>query len=136
MSPGARLAVALLGSALCSVTACSRTGEGDGRATVDALAPTPSPRTASCDRITAASVCSEYSGANLAQNEALHSASCVRLGGTFTRAECPNTSVLGACTLSTAEVRKFYGGGGAAFDPARAETECTGSYRGTWAVLK
>jgi hypothetical protein len=47
-------------------------------------------------------------------------------------AECPNTSVVGACTLSTGEVRKFYGTGGAAFEPDRARSECLTSYRGAW----
>jgi len=44
--------------------------------------------------------------------------------------------VLGSCTLSTSEVRKFYASGAAAFDAARAEKECTTSYKGKWAAFK
>ncbi len=94
------------------------------------------PRTSSCDRVTKMSVCSEYSGSYLAQNEAVLSAGCAKLSGAFVAAECPNTSVLGSCTLATGEVRKFYGGGGAAYDPSRAETECTGPYKGKWTTVR
>lgn len=90
-------------------------------------------RLGSCDRVTAMSVCSEYSGAYLARDEAVLTASCSKLGGIFVYAECPNTSVLGRCTLSTSEVRKFYASGGASFDAARAQKECESSYKGKWA---
>jgi len=82
------------------------------------------------------STCSEYSGGYLAQNEAVLSAGCARLGGTFVAAECPNTSVLGSCTLSTTEVRKFYASGNVAYDAARAQKECEGSYRGRWSTFR
>lgn len=122
----------------CGATGCSRSNEAEAGAGAGASASAPAllARTASCDRITGMSVCSEYSGAYLAQNEAVHSAGCVKLGGTFVAAECPNTAVLGSCALSTGEVRKFYGSGGAAYDVARAEKECTGPYKGTWSVLR
>jgi hypothetical protein len=132
-----RLTLALLLAACLG--ACSRSGAGDASASAEAGAPpssVASPRTASCDRITSMSVCSEYSGAYLAQNEAVHSAGCVKLGGTFVAAECPNRAVLGSCTLSTGEVRKFYGSGGATYDLVTAEKECTGPYRGRWAALR
>lgn len=82
------------------------------------------------------SVCSEYSGAYLAQNEAVLSSGCGKLGGTFVGAECPNTSVLGSCALSTTEVRKFYASGGAVYDVARAQKECEGPYRGKWSAFR
>jgi hypothetical protein len=122
--------------------ACSRT-ESDGASVSSAssassAAPrsTPTGRTSSCDRVTNMSVCSEYHGAYLAQNEAVLSSACAKLSGAFVAAECPNTSVLGSCTLSTGEVRKFYASGGAAYDAARAEKECTGPYKGQWATLR
>ena len=93
-------------------------------------------RTSSCDRVPKMSVCSEYSGSYLAQNEAVLSSACAKLGGAFVGAECPNTAVLGSCTLSTTEVRKFYASGGAVFDAARAQKECETSYRGKWAPLR
>lgn len=81
-------------------------------------------------------MCSEYHGVYLAQNEAVLSSACAKLSGAFVAAECPNTSELGSCTLATSEVRKFYASGGAAYDAARAEKECTGPYKGTWTTLR
>lgn len=135
--------VALVASG--SAAACSRSDGGDAEAngvsssalaTKGAAAP-PSPgRTSSCDRVTGQSVCSEYAGAYLAQNEAVLSSACGKLSGAFVGAGCPNTSVLGSCTLATGEVRKFYGSGGAPYDAARAEAECAGPYRGKWAAFR
>lgn len=82
------------------------------------------------------SVCSEYSGGYLAQNEPVLTAACAKLAGTFVPAECPNTAVLGTCVLATSEVRKFYASGGAAYDAARAQKECEGSYRGKWKAFR
>jgi len=112
---------------------CSRSDSVDAPPVAKAAGPL---RTSSCDRVTGQSVCSEYSGAYLAQNEAVLSSACVKLSGAFAAAECPNTSVLGACTLATGEVRKFYASGGAAYDAARAETECSGPYKGKWTPIR
>lgn len=78
------------------------------------------------------SYCAEYTGTYLAQNELALSGSCRKLGGAFAIAACPNTAVLGACTLPTGEVRKLYSSGEAAFDTARATKECAAAYHGTW----
>jgi hypothetical protein len=80
-------------------------------------------------------VCSEYSGAYLIENEAVLGSSCSKLSGIFVLGECPNTSVVGSCVLSTTEVRKFYANGTAAYDAPRAKTECEGPYRGKWKAL-
>jgi hypothetical protein len=121
--------------ALHATSACSR---DESKALVEAggTAPPSPSRTSSCDRITKSSVCSEWSGAQLAQNEQFYSAGCVKLSGTFVSAECPNTQVLGSCTLSTGEKRKFYASGADAYDAPRAEKECTGPYKGTWVAFK
>jgi hypothetical protein len=112
---------------------CSRSDAGGQAAAQSSASATPTTsRRLSCDRITAASVCSEYTGSYLAQNEAVLTATCGKLGGTFAYAECPNSSVLGSCTLATSEVRKFFGTGGVAYDAARAKKECEGSYKGKW----
>lgn len=121
--------------------ACSRSdGAGqESRASASSSLATngPSPsRTSSCDRVTGQSVCSEYSGSYLAQNEALLSSACAKLAGAFVGAECPNTSVLGSCTLATGEVRKFYASGGAVYDAVRAEKECSGPYKGKWTPFR
>lgn len=124
--------------ALHATIACSREENAASGSQADAASSTttPSPaRTASCDRVTTMSVCSEYSGNNLVLNEAVLSATCVKLGGAFVRAQCPNTSVLGSCTLATGEVRKFYGSGGAAYEVANAEKECSGPYKGKWSAF-
>jgi hypothetical protein len=150
MSPSRVVALALV-SPLAMVAShatlgCSR-GESDGGsvsttssassgASSGASRSTPTGRTSSCDRVTNMSVCSEYRGAYLVQNEAVLSSGCAKLAGVFVAAECPNTSVLGSCTLSTGELRKFYGSGGAAYDAPRAEKECTGPYRGQWVTLR
>jgi hypothetical protein len=117
-----------------ATTACSRSEGGD--ADPHASGASSSSRTSSCDRVTGQSVCSEYSGAYLAQNEAVLSSACGKLSGAFVGAGCPNTSVLGSCTLATGEVRRFYGSGGAPYDAARAEAECAGPYRGKWAAFR
>jgi hypothetical protein len=131
----ASAAVVVLSSAVGSCR-CGG-GDGGGTASVDAgtatvLTATASSRVLSCDRITPASVCSEYTGSYLAQNEAVLTATCGKLGGTFAYAECPNSSVLGTCVLATGEARKFFGTGGAPYDPARAKKECESSYKGKW----
>ena len=58
--------------------------------------------------------------------------SCGKLSGTFVYAACPNTSIVGACTLSTGEVRTFYASGSAPWDAARAKKECETSFSGAW----
>ncbi len=95
-------------------------------------APKAIARIGSCDRASLTGTCSEYNGTYLAQNEILLTSSCSKLGGTFVYAECPNTSIVGACTLSTGEIRKFYGTGSSAYEPERAQKECETSYRGSW----
>lgn len=129
----ASIAIALLAGGL----ACTRSGAPDGKeneAGADGSAAAPA-RLVSCDRVASAGICSEYSGTYLAQNELLVSSSCAKLGGTLVPAVCPNTSVLGACTLSTTERRRFYAaasGAGGAFDAARAKKECETVYAGKW----
>lgn len=110
------------------VAACSRTDEPKPDATAPATSGALG-KVASCDRVTSAGVCSEWSGSYLAQNSALVSAQCQRLSGTFALAECPNTTVLGSCTLSTTEVRRFYSSGGY-YDAAKAQKECETSLKG------
>lgn len=111
------------------VAACQRSPAG---ATADAGESARPIRTASCDRGQAAGTCSEYTGTYLDQNEFLLKSSCGKLGGAFVFAACPNTSVVGDCTLSTSEVRRFYGTGASAFDPERGRTSCEGTFRGSW----
>ncbi|MBS2012063.1 MAG: hypothetical protein JST00_04205 [Deltaproteobacteria bacterium] len=123
--------------ALPATLGCSRDEDRGARASASSSAAVSAPsRLVSCDRVPSTSLCSEYSGSYLAQNEAVLSATCAKLGGAFVQAECPNTSVLGSCTLSTTEVRKFYGSSGGSFDEAKAASECTTSYKGKWAPFK
>lgn len=131
------LAFASLLVALHATQACSRadSASSGASASADVLAPSP-PRTSNCDRITAMSVCSEYSGSYLVMNEAVLRSSCGKLAGTFVGGQCPNTAVLGSCTLATSEVRHYYASGGATYDAARAEKECTGNYTGKWAAFR
>ncbi|MBX3189794.1 MAG: hypothetical protein KF819_22405 [Labilithrix sp.] len=129
--------VALVVASHATCARCSESGgsESDATTSLDGSRATPS-RVGSCDRVTASSLCSEYSGGYLAQYEAVLTSACGKLSGTFVYAECPNTSVLGSCALSTGEVRKFYASGAQAYDATRAESECEGSYKGTWAALR
>lgn len=132
-----RWAVGVVIVVLHTTIACSRddgASSASGRASATSVAPV-STRIVSCDRVPATSLCSEYSGSYLAQNEAVLSSSCGKLGGAFVPAECPNTSVLGSCALST-EVRKFYGSGAVAYDAAKAESECVSSYKGKWSAFR
>jgi hypothetical protein len=113
--------------------ACSKSDdEKTSAAASSATAPSSPSRIASCDRVATMSYCAEYTGAYLAQNELALSGSCKKLSGAFVFAECPNTAVLGSCTLPTGEVRKLYASGEAAFDAARAQKECATAYHGTW----
>ncbi|MBX3212293.1 MAG: hypothetical protein KF850_09695 [Labilithrix sp.] len=120
-------------SMVAALVACDRSaassGDDDGGGATRAQSPG---RVGSCDRASTTGTCSEYAGAYLAQNEVLLTSSCSKLGGTFVYAECPNTSVVGACTLSTGEVRKFYGTGASAYEPERARQECESSFHGGW----
>ncbi len=112
------------------LVACSRSSEGSADAGKGTAA--ASGKVGSCDRSAAVGTCSEYAPDYLAQNESLVTQSCTRLGGTFVYAECPNTSIVGACRLSTGESRKFYGTGGSAYDPERARKECETTFHGSW----
>lgn len=123
-------------AALLLAVACSKEGSDAAVDAAPSSAPVVPGRTGSCDRVPAMSVCSEYSGGYLAQNEPVLTAACAKLAGTFVPAECPNTAVLGTCVLATSEVRKFYASGGAAYDAARAQKECEGSYRGKWKAFR
>jgi hypothetical protein len=38
--------------------------------------------------------------------------------------------------MTTGEVRKYYDSGGAPYDAAKAEKECSGVYRGKWAAMR
>lgn len=121
-------------SMACALMACDRapaSTASDGGAS-SRHEPQGPQRVGSCDRGSSTGTCSEYAGTYLAQNELLLTSSCAKLGGTFVYAECPNTSVVGACTLSTSEIRKFYGTGASAYDAERARKECETSYRGSW----
>jgi hypothetical protein len=120
--------------ALQATLACSRSDSASSSG-ADALAPSPS-RTSNCDRITAMGVCSEYSGSYLVMNEGALRESCGKLNGFFVGGQCPNTTVLGSCTLATSEVRHYYASGAVPYDAARAEKECTGNYAGKWAAFK
>jgi hypothetical protein len=121
--------------ALYATSGCSRTEGAASSSGADALAPSAA-RTSNCDHITAMGVCSEYSGSYLVMNEGVLRESCRKLGGTFVNGECPNTTVLGSCTLATSEVRHYYASGAATYDAPRAEKECTGNYSGKWAAFK
>lgn len=111
---------------------CSKNDDEKAASVASSATPSGPTRIASCDRVATMSYCAEYSGAFLVQNELALSGSCKKLNGAFVSAECPNTAVLGACTLPTGEVRKLYSSGEAAFDLARAQKECATSYHGTW----
>lgn len=123
--------VAVVASHATQCSQCSKEESASGVASATGPA-----RTASCDRVPAMSLCSEYSGAYLAQHEAVLSSGCAKLGGAFVAARCPNSAVLGSCELPTTEVRAFYASGAAPYDAARAEKECVASYRGKWSALR
>jgi hypothetical protein len=118
-----------------ALIACERSSASSGTdsgVTVRGASSSSIERVGSCDRAPSTGTCSEYNGTYLAQNEILLTSSCTKLGGTFVYAECPNTSVVGACLLSTGETRKFYGTGGSAYEPDRARKECEDAFRGSW----
>lgn len=115
-----------------SSAACEKSeGTGATPSASASAALTPAAK-GSCDRVSTMSVCSEYAPAQLAKDTAVLTAQCTKLGGTYVAAGCPNTAVLGSCTLGTGEVRTFYASGGAAYDAARAAKECSSLYSGTW----
>jgi len=132
-----RTALAALAALVAShaTTQCSQCSKEES-ASREAAAPPGPARTASCDRVPAMSLCSEYSGNYLAQNEAVLSSACGKLGGAFVAAGCPNSAVLGSCELPTTELRAFYASGAVAYDAARAEKECVTSYRGKWTAFR
>jgi hypothetical protein len=116
--------------------ACERSGSNKDQHDADVASRTTSAttpaRVGSCDRVASLGTCSEYSGAYLSQNEMMLTSTCGKLSGTFVYAECPNTSIVGACSLSTGEVRRFYASGNDPWDAPRAKRECEASFRGVW----
>jgi hypothetical protein len=126
-------AMSCIGAMAITLMACDRSAaSGDNRDAEPARGAVTIGRVGSCDRASSTGTCSEYGGTYLAQNEILLTSSCGKLGGTFVYAECPNTSVVGACTLSTGEVRKFYATGASGYEPDRARKECESSFHGSW----
>lgn len=113
--------------ALVACTKSSPSNEADASSGVSSQA-----RTWSCDRASSVGTCSEYGREYVSQNEVLVKSSCARLGGALVEADCPNTSVVGACTLSSGEIRKYYGTGSSAYDVDRARTECATTFHGAW----
>jgi hypothetical protein len=122
-------ATGCIGSMVIALVACDHSSASSGGSDAGAAA---SGRIGSCDRAASTGTCSEYRGTYLTENEILLTSSCGKLGGTFVYAECPNTSVVGACTLSTSEVHTFYGTGASAYEPDRARKECEASFHGAW----
>jgi hypothetical protein len=126
---------------VASLATCGRCGEADGGGTAGGAASatsvveaSASSRIGSCDRISKMSICSEYAGGYLARDEAILTSTCAKFSGTFVYAECPNTSVLGACKLSTTEARKYYASGALAYDATRAKQDCD-SLKGKWTAF-
>ena len=114
---------AFISLAVLSCDAASKEQKNDAgvaRATSGSTA-----RIGSCDRVGALGTCSEYAGTYLAQNEMVITSTCSKVNGTFVYAPCPNTSIVGACTLSTGEVRRFYSGTSSnPYTAPRAKSEC------------
>jgi hypothetical protein len=88
---------------------------------------------ASCDKVSTLSVCSNYSGTLLAGGDKAVEMQCRSLGGTFTNAACPNTSVVGRCVMTTGEERLYYATGGSSFTDATAKSHCQSLF-GRWAA--
>lgn len=126
-------ATVALVSLLVVLPGCSR-GEGAGGGDAGASSPPAASAVAhaSCDRVSAMSVCSEYAPAQVSASGAVLAAQCTKLGGAYVAAPCPNTAVLGSCTIGTGEVRVYYGSGAVAYDAGRATKDCTATYRGKW----
>lgn len=127
-----RLLLTLSASLLSLAVGCDK-GKGSGSA--EGAAPSasaPAATQASCDRVSSMSVCSEYAASQITASGAVLSSQCTKLGGAYVAAPCPNTALLGRCTIGTGEVRVYYASGAAAYDGARAEKDCTSSYRGKW----
>ncbi len=124
--PLARLAASSLVVLLASCAKSEKVEE------TTATSAAPSTLRGSCDRVASMSVCSEYAAPQLAKDPAVLTAGCTKLGGTYVAAPCPNTAVLGSCTLGNGETRRYYASGGASYDAARAQKECTSLYAGAW----
>lgn len=125
--PLARLAAS---SFVVLLAACARSEKSEEAAVSSGAA--ASTLRGSCDRVASMSVCSTYAASQLAKDPAVLSAGCTKLGGTYVAAACPNTAVLGSCTLGNGETRSYYASGGVAYDGARAQKECTSLYAGAW----
>lgn len=124
---------AVLISVVILLAACSKAqDETPATTTTPPAPPAPGQGAASCDRITAMSICSEYGAAHVASSAKILGAQCTKLGGAYVASPCPNTSVLGACTMSTGEVRVYYASGAISYDAARAEKDCSQTMRGKW----
>lgn len=84
---------------------------------------------ASCDKIAVVGVCSEYTAEEVDRRELTLSDTCVKLKGTWVKARCPNTSLIGTCRVVTGEVRSYYHGPVHTEDSARRDC---GVYGGAW----
>lgn len=124
--------LASLLSLLSPLVGCSKADEDTKPSSAPVAPPVPGQGAASCDRITSMSVCSEYGAAQVASSVKILTAQCTKLGGAYVGSPCPNTAVLGACTMSTGEARIYYSSGGMAYDAARAEKDCGQTLRGKW----
>lgn len=124
----------LLSCALLMLVGCRRDGS-EGPAPPASAVASAEPGDASCDRIGAMSVCSEYTKAALASGATRLGTTCKRLGGSWNPDHCPNTAVLGTCTMSTGELRKLYASGAMAFTETTAPKECE-ALKGRWSISR
>jgi len=77
------------------------------------------------------STCEEYSAA---KPEAQHD--CEVLKGQWATAACPTEKLIGTCTTSTDNKRRYYGHGTEGYSMGDAVANCEHEFHGTWSEAK
>jgi hypothetical protein len=105
--------------------ACGGDDEGEAEA--------QSSTTGSCNNIQNVSTCTDLSGDAFALGESLQQSMCEAANGTYANGgACPTENLVGSCTISGGQVRRYYSTGQLAYQAANAQSDCTTLYSGTW----
>jgi hypothetical protein len=119
----------LLALTMAAAPGCKDKKKNEPATTDGAVNPAHGELVASCDKIAVVGVCSEYTAEEVDRRELTLSDTCVKLKGTWAKARCPNTSLIGTCRTATGEVRSYYHGPVHTEDSARRDC---GVYGGAW----
>lgn len=113
-------------TAPAALTAC-------GGEEAEAQSAAESSQTGSCNNVDNLSTCTDLSGEAFTLGESLQQSMCQAGNGTYASGgACPTAGLVGSCQIGGGQLRRYYSTGALAYDAARAQSDCTELFSGTW----